>query len=259
MGCLRSPVPLSVLILEAVLRRDVRNCRRSYMSDSLNPGVWHCQRSLPTCDDGRVPARPKMNSDPDFLAEKIGRIHDLHVAPLNALVEQWRQEGRAVPWVDPDSGGVDSRILFLLESPGPASSAEHGSGVISTDNNDQTAARFWRLSTHAGLDRASYISWNVVPWYISENHKSANATAADGREALPYLHQFIQRLPALRIVVVMGVLAESCWLRYLRRPDSPVLPLVTTAHPSASSRRGRPAFEQDIAVAMAKARVVAGG
>lgn len=199
-----------------------------------------------------------MNADPDFLSQKLRRLRDPHVAPLNALVDLWCQQGRAVPWVDPDSGGVGSRILFLLESPGPASSTTHGSGVISADNDDQTAARFWRLSAQAGLDRASFVSWNVVPWYVSATGRSANATVEDGREALPYLHQFIERLPALRVVVVMGGFAESCWLRYLRRADSRVLPLLTTAHPSVSSRRGRPTFEQDIAVAMAKARAVAG-
>jgi hypothetical protein len=54
----------------------------------------------------------------------------------------WRGEHRDVPWIDPDSGGIHSRILFLLESPGPKSSTGHGSGVINIDNDDQTDARF---------------------------------------------------------------------------------------------------------------------
>jgi uracil-DNA glycosylase len=160
--------------------------------------------------------------------------------------------------VDPDSGGIFSRILFLHESPGPASSAEHGSGFISPDNNDQTAARFRRLSSQAGLDRASYLNWNAVPWYVSATGKAANATNADGQAALPYLHQFVSLLSSLRVVVVMGGFAERWWLRYLRRPDSPVLPLVLAPHPSASARRSRPGFEGDIATAMDKAARTAG-
>jgi hypothetical protein len=78
-------------------------------------------------------------------------------------------------------GGVHSRILFLLESPGPASSAGYGSGIISPDNNDQTAGRFWRLSREAGLNPRTYINWNVVPWYVSANGKAANAADADGQ------------------------------------------------------------------------------
>src|SRR5216684_6672012 len=109
----------------------------------------------------RRSGQPRMNRDSGFLADKLSRVHDEHVRPLNVLVERWRREGRDVPWADPDLGGIHSRILFLLESPGPASSAAHGSGVISPDNDDQTAARFWRLSQEAGLDRRSYMTWNV--------------------------------------------------------------------------------------------------
>lgn len=184
-------------------------------------------------------------------------MHGPHVGPLNALVVAWRQEGLDVPWVDPDLGGVHSRILFLHESPGPASSTGHGSAVISPDNNDQTAARFRRLSIEAGLDPCTYVNWNVVPWYVSATGKSANATSADGAAALPYLHQFVTLLTELRVVVLMGGFAEHWWLRYLRQPESPVLPLLCAPHPSASARRGRPEFEADIAVAMAKARQAA--
>jgi uracil-DNA glycosylase len=125
---------------------------------------------------------------------------------------------------------------------------------MSPDNNDQSAGRFWRLGREAGLDPRTYVSWNVVPWYVSATGKAANATSADGAAALPYLHQFVALLTELRAVVVMGEFAEHWWLRYLRQPESPVLPLICAPHPSASARRSRPGFETDIAVAMAKAR-----
>lgn len=200
-----------------------------------------------------------MNRDPVFLESKRRRLHDPHIASLTALMESWREEGRLVPWPDPDSGGVHSKILFLHESPGPASSSGHGSGAISPDHDDQTAARFWRLSQAAGLDRSSYINRNAVPWYVSTTGKAANATPADGNAALPYLHCFVSCLKDLRVVVVMGGFAERCWLRYLRHADSPVVPLIVSPHPSASARRGRPEFEQEIAIAMVKARFAATG
>jgi uracil-DNA glycosylase len=208
---------------------------------------------------GKVPAQPQMNTNSEFLAGKRSRVHDAHVEPLTVLVERWRREGRDVPWVDPDLGGIHSRILFLLESPGPASSTGHGSGFISPDNGDQSAARFWRLSRDARLNPRDYISWNVVPWYVSATGKAANAADADGEAALPYLHQFVALLTELRVVVVMGGFAERWWLRYLRRPESPVLPLVCAPHPSASARRSRPRFESEIAIAMTKARQAAEG
>lgn len=47
---------------------------------------------------------PRMNKEPEFLAAKLRRVRDPHVQPLNELVERWRQEGRQVPYADPDSG-----------------------------------------------------------------------------------------------------------------------------------------------------------
>jgi hypothetical protein len=126
-----------------------------------------------------------MNDNRRVLVRKRRRVHEPHVQPLNELVEHWRQEGRQVPWADPDSGGIHSKILFLLESPGPAASTEHGSGFISSDNDDRTAELFWRLSTQAGLDRRSYISWNVVPWYVSATGPAAGMRSASTTSRCP--------------------------------------------------------------------------
>jgi hypothetical protein len=54
----------------------------------------------------------------------------------------------------------------------------------------------------------------------------------------------------------MGAFTERWWLRYLRWPESPVLPLICSPHPSPRSRLSRPDFEADISTAMAKAREV---
>ena len=201
---------------------------------------------------------PRMNKEPEFLAAKLRRVHDPHVRPLNGLVERWRQEGRQVPYADPDSGGIRSRILFLHESPGPQASPEHGSGLISTDNDDPSAERFWRLSREAGLPRDGYISWNAVPWYVSATATNVNAKDADGQAALPYLHEFVTLLTELRVVVVMGSFAGRWWFRYLIcYPDSRVLPLLGAPHTSNRARISRPGFENDILVAMVKAKQVA--
>jgi hypothetical protein len=71
--------------------------------------------------------------EPEFLAGKRRRTHDPHVRPLNALVDRWNGDRLRVPYADPDSGGIHANILFLHESPGPRASAEHGSGLVSTD------------------------------------------------------------------------------------------------------------------------------
>lgn len=201
---------------------------------------------------------PQMNRDLEFLTRKRRRIYEPHVQSLTALIERWSREGRRVPYADPDSGGIHARILFLHESPGPRASAEHGSGLVSTDNDDPSAQRFWRLSREAALARDSYISWNVVPWYVSGTAKNKNATAVDGQAALPYLHEFVALLPDLRVVVVMGGFAQRWWFRYLIDcPDSRLLPVLAAPHSSSRARISNPRFEQDILAAMVKARQAA--
>lgn len=55
---------------------------------------------------GDVTEEPRMNEHSWCRESKLSRVHEPHVASLNALVEAWRQEGLDVPWVDPDRGGV---------------------------------------------------------------------------------------------------------------------------------------------------------
>lgn len=86
------------------------------------------------------------------------------------------------------------------------------------------------------MERDLFINWNAVPWHMpASGGKTAKVTAADAREALPYMHEFVTLLTELRVVVMMmGGFARDCWLRYLRQQaDSPVLPL---AHRAPSGR-----------------------
>jgi len=95
---------------------------------------------------------PKAHRFGDVVADKRRRVHEPHVAPLTRLVEEIN-EGRAhrAPWFDPDGGGTGARVLFLHENPGRRATSKRGSGFISADNNDKTAANFFRMRDQAGL------------------------------------------------------------------------------------------------------------
>lgn len=202
---------------------------------------------------------PRLNADRRHRDGKLARLHAPHVQPLTAAIERWRHEGCAVPDVDPDLGGVAARILFLHESPGPKASAAHGSGLVSPDNDDQSAERFWRLSREAGLRPAEYIAWNVVPWYVSDTGKNVNATPADAKAAVKYLHEFTMLLPDLRVVVLMGQFAQRWWFHYLLHvADARPLPALAAPHPSPLAHtRNRAVSEAEIVTAMTKARGLA--
>lgn len=62
--------------------------------------------SAPTVTSSFRATGPKRHRDPDFLAMKQRRLREEHVAPLQALVDEIRQERDtvSVPYVDPDSG-----------------------------------------------------------------------------------------------------------------------------------------------------------
>lgn len=124
---------------------------------------------------------------PAVVAAKVARIDEPHVKPLNAVVREINDARGAgsVPWFDPDGGGANARILFLLECPGPKATQRKGSGLISADNDDPTAANFFAL-----------------------------------REAAPWLTRVVDLLPDLRRVVLMGKRAQRGWAMHLDRPGS---------------------------------------
>ena len=71
-----------------------------------------------------------------------------------------------VPWFDPEDGGCEASILWLLEAPGPKATRERGQRIISCNNNDGTAQNTWETREEAGVSRKLVVHWNVIPYYI---------------------------------------------------------------------------------------------
>lgn len=151
------------------------------------------------------------------------------------LVARRQQLGSdvVVPHFDPAESGAETRVLILLEAPGPMTNSDNtrpGSGFISVDNDDLTAANSWTLRNETGLDDG-VLHWNIVPWYLGPANKKPNAVElkAGARETL----RLLDTLPELRVVLACGLYAQNGWRRHI----APYLPndnitVINTWHPS---------------------------
>lgn len=158
-------------------------------------------------------------------------LREPHAAPLTDLVHAIRQErglSEEVPYFDPLDGGVEARVLFVLEAPGPKAVA---SGFVSRNNPDETAKNTFLFLKAAGIPRRLTLLWNIVPWYIGSRQKIRPATFTDLEEGRQYLLRLLKRLPKLEVVVLVGRKAERTeqWLKV--RCD-PQIRLLRAPHPS---------------------------
>ena len=163
--------------------------------DSANPGSTY---------------EPYRLRDPQERERRRANLALPHVAPLTALVEDIRRRERLnedVPYLDPDDGGVNARVLFLLKAPGPGAVE---SGFVSHSNPDQSARNFSELLEEAGIPREETVTWNLVPWALRDRSGNVRpVSAADEEDAQPYLQRLFTLLPKVQVVVLMGQSARE--------------------------------------------------
>lgn len=184
---------------------------------------------------------PRALRAPDALADRQTRLDEPHVAPLNAWVRRLRARlgpEAIVPWFDPADGGTSARVLWLLEAPGPRSTEQRGSGIISCDNNDGAAENTWRTRTEAGVDRQLIVHWNVIPYYLGTTTKIRAWRAGDVAAAGPLLNELVDLLPHLRAVILGGGAAQLA--RRDHRPPGMAIREFPCPHPSVTNVNTRP-------------------
>lgn len=207
-------------------------------------------------DDHRPwPTMPRAHRNQVEVNRKLALLDEPHVKPLNDWVRdlnRTRSKHSAdaeslVPWFDPSSGGTAARILFLLEAPGSRSSSSRGSGIISIDNNDGTAANCFTLVQEAGLPRCSFTNWNIVPWYLPSGSRTQTTRLVDALEATQDLETLLGMFTNLDLVVTMGTHAKTGW--ELLRARSPMIRSLSwqpVPHPSATNLNTRPEHRMEI-------------
>jgi hypothetical protein len=149
--------------------------------------------------------------DPVFRSSQEEGIRLPHVAPINALVDELREEGRGwVPYVAPIYGGVEAEMLSVLRDPGPMTdSSRDGSGFLCLENDDPAAELFATLLADAGIAPAQMTPWNAYPWYINRKPDAGELAAG-----LDPLGRLLELLPRLRVVMLNGGDAQSLWRKF---------------------------------------------
>jgi hypothetical protein len=174
---------------------------------------------------------PRSMRDPAVRQRRKAMLTLPHVKKLTAYAAKLRLRGSVkVPEFDPLDGGVDARVLFLLEKPGRMTAdgssfrGRSGSGFVSRNNDDPTAAAAIGFMQKAGIPRKLTISWNVIPRW----NGTRKVTGLELRDGIGCLKELISKLPKLRAVVMVGRKAARA------RPylESTGLALFTSDHPS---------------------------
>lgn len=150
--------------------------------------------------------------------------------PLTAYVERLRQVLKCeVPDFDPLDGGVNARVLFLFEKPGPKTSvAGGGSGFISRNNDDPTAENTFNFMLEAGLARTETVIWNVIPGW----NGTIVITNAEKSDSLSRLDELLNLLPKIDTIVLVGNEAKKATKHLAGRYK-----LIASMHPSPMNKK----------------------
>ena len=174
---------------------------------------------------------PRRHRDAAFLAAKYTRATEPHVAPINRLTARIAAATDAVvPGADPDGGGIQARVLLLLETPSRAGG--YTTGLISIDNDDTAAANLWRALDAVGLDCRRVLVWNAVPWYVGSADKIRSPSPAEITAGLSWLRQLLDLLPDLRVVACFGRAAARAVQPLRPELTARGLTLLEAPHPS---------------------------
>ena len=175
--------------------------------------------------------------------------------PLERFRARLAADGRAAPGFDPLDGGVEARVLVLLETPGAGMTADR---AVSRDNPSGTSRNLLRFSEAAGLKREDTVLWNVVPWVVhapgAVNRPLRRGEIAEGLTMLPGL---LALLPRLRAAVLLGRPASQA--EPVVRAARPKLPVFTAPHPSPTIVCTHPSVGERIVAALSAAAALVEG
>lgn len=172
------------------------------------------------------------------LVKRLGMLGAPHMKPLTSFLEDViknQEPDFDIPSFDPCDGGVNARILVLLEAPSPKAVS---STFVSRNNPDMTARNLDALFKDSAIRREDTIIWNVVPWYIGNKKKIRAANKSDLDSSQLYLKQLLELLKNLDVIILMGKHAQTVE-PFIKKLFDNIL-ILKTSHPSPRNFNLRP-------------------
>lgn len=187
-------------------------------SRNAPPGPVRRARQIPTAANAADALAHQRCTDETYRRDLYRRRYEAHVRKINKHVDELRSTHRAeIPYVAPSYGGVDARLLTLMQDPGPKTNLANvdGSGMICVENADLTAARQKFFLNEAGINVLDIVSWNAYPW-----PKPHPQTPESDRQAALALRDFLSFTPHIEVVILNGTVARRIW-RLLENVSAP--------------------------------------
>ncbi|HBC5730386.1 TPA: uracil-DNA glycosylase [Escherichia coli] len=188
-----------------------------------------------------------MNKDNSFtlkklnlLEQKHNALYSHHIAPLTCLVQHYHEKGVNMPWIDPADGGVQARILILLQSP---ARSELVPRFVSLDNPCPSQQNLHRFLKQAGIKRKDIILWNTMPW-LTISGKKISPTRNNIRRGVEVIKSLMPLLKDLTVIILAGSVALQT--RPFFEREYPHVTLLTMPHPSPLSLCRAPSVSEAI-------------
>ena len=192
----------------------------------------------------------KVSASADFEG-RLALLSQPHVALLSNFRAQLLEnlpKSSFVPNFDPKDGGIEARVLLLLETPGRVPRVTQ---FTSLDNPSMTSKNLLPMVIAAGLKRSEVLMWNLVPWDIGTETKIQSTKSNHHSLGTVALLRLLELLPRLRVIVFFGTKAEVA-LKDVQGVRTDLL-LIRSPHPSPSNLNTRPESRQKILVALTRA------
>jgi len=160
-----------------------------------------------------------------------------------AQLEKHKGDQYLIPHFDFSHGaGLDSKVLFLLESPGPQ---VRKTGLISLRNNDLSARHLNEQLTKSRADLRDIVLWNIVPWILKNGTGFATPTADEIKDARQFTRKLFEVFQKITTIVFLGRKSQREMPFY---SGHTTYRLLAAHHPGAQAMAQPGRWEENVAV-----------